>query len=167
MPHYGTGAYKNWVSYLNGLLAANTALQAAVRAFYEINYWKAARLGEISSQAVAEWVYDHIVNAGARGTMWMQLAAKVKPDGAIGSISLAAINAAAPAVLLERANDIAGAYRLDRAHNRPDQIQFVPSWLRRDGQPESIIAMVRKAASDGVLDAMEVSILKAAMAATA
>ena len=167
MPHYGTEAYRNWVRHLNIVLAAITPLQTAVLAFYEINYWRSNRLGEIVSQDVAEWLYDHVVNAGQRGAMWIQLAAKVTPDGGIGAKSLAAINAANPAELLDRAEDIAGAYRLDRAHDNPSQIQFLTSWLTRDGQPPSIIALVKKAASDGRLDDSEVAKLKAAMEAVA
>lgn len=158
---YGTSAYNAWVKHFNGLLASKSDLQANVQKFYEVNFWK--RLGEITNQEVAEWVFDHVVNAGKRGGMWIQLAAKVKPDGDIGSGSIAAINAADPAELLSRVEDIAGAYRLDRAHDNPSQIQFLTSWLTRDGQPEAIIKMVRKAAADGKLDDLEVSSLKTAM----
>jgi len=167
MPIYGSDAHVNWVRHLNKKLSELTVLQQLVLELYETNYWKANRLGEINNQAVAEWVYDHVVNAGARGVMWIQLAANVTPDGGIGPKSLAAINAADPADLLTRVEDIAGAYRLDRAHDKPSQIQFLTSWLRRDGQPESIIAMVKQAAADGRLDDSEVSTLKAAMATTA
>lgn len=167
MPQYGTDAYRNWVNHLNGLLATFAPLQAAVQSFYKTNFWDANRLGEIASQDVAEWLYDHVVNAGARGAMWMQLAANVTPDGGLGAKSLAAINAADPVVLLNRAEDIAGAYRLDRAHDKPSQIQFLTSWLTRDGQPPEIIAMVKKAASDGRLDDSEVATLKTAMEAVA
>ena len=166
-PHYGTTSYGNWVKYINGKLAQLNQLQAAVISFYKTNFWDANRLGEINDERVAAWVYDHIVNGGGRGAMWAQLAARVKPDGKLGPVSIAAINGADPAALLERAADIAGAYRLDRAHDKPSQIQFLTSWLRRDGQPESIIAMVRAAASDGRIDATEVAQLKAAMQATA
>lgn len=167
MPVYGSEAQRNWVKHLNGILAAFAPLQTAVFSFYKTNFWDANRLGEITNQAVAEWVYDHIVNAGARGAMWIQLAAKVKPDGELGRVSIAGINAADPVELLNRAEDIAGAYRLDRAAAKPSQIQFLTSWLTRDGQPASIIAMVKKAASDGCLDATEVATLKTAMAAIA
>lgn len=166
-PAYGTTAYANWVKYLNGQLAQLNQLQAAVVSVYKSQFWDANRLGEIAAEAVAAWVYDHIVNGGGRGAMWAQLAARVTPDGKLGPKSIAAINAADPAALLERAADIAGAYRLDRAHDKPSQIQFLTSWLRRDGQPESIIAMVKKAVADGRLDGTEVAAITAAMQATA
>lgn len=165
MPHYGTAAYRNWVAYVNQSLARLEPLQQLVREFYQREFWDRYRLGEIASQDVAEWTYDHVVNAGGRGVMWMQLAANVSPDGKLGPQSLAAINTADPAALMERAEDIAAAFRLDRAHDNPSQIQFLTSWLRRDGQPETIIAMVQRAAADGRLDDDEVAQLKAAMAA--
>lgn len=164
-PPYGSREYSNWVAHLNIKLAQIKPLQTAVLSFYRTGFW--GRLSEINSQAVANWVYDHVVNGGARGTMWIQLAAGVKPDGELGSISIAAINAADPDALLGRAEDIAGAYRLDRANAKPSQIQFLRSWLTRDGQPPEIIAMVTKAAADGKLDDSEVATLKAAMVATA
>jgi len=165
MPVYGTEAHRHWVKYLNGLLATSAPLQTAVVNLYRSRFWDANRLGEIRAEAVASWIYDHLVNAGKRGLMWAQLAAGVKPDGQIGPVTIAAINAVDPDVLLERMGDIAGAFRLDRAHDNPSQIQFLTSWLRRDGQPESIIAMVKQATADGTLDDSELATLKAAMAA--
>lgn len=167
MPVYGSSAHSAWVKQLNGTLAKINTLQQMVQDVYRVNYWDKYRLNEVTSQAVAEWVYDHVVNAGARGAMWIQLAVKVTPDGGIGAKSLEAINAADPAELLTRVEDIAGAFRLDRAHDNPSQIQFLVGWLRRDGQPEEIIAMVRQAAADGRLDDSEVAKIKAAMEATA
>lgn len=164
-PVYGTGAYAAWVKYLNFKLAQLLQLQQAVISFYKTNFWDANRLDEISSAPVAAWIYDHVVNAGARGAMWAQLAAQVKPDGQLGPVSIAAINAADPVQLLSRMGDIAAAYRLDRAHDNPSQIPFLTSWLRRDGQPNAIIAMVQAAARDGKLDDSEVVKIKAAMEA--
>ena len=148
-----------------GCLKDNAELQQLVTAFYQTNFWSANRLGEINDQPLADWTYDHIVNAGARGTMWLQLAAGCTPDGDIGPKTIAAVNAADPGAILSRCEDIAGAYRLDRAAKDPSQIQFLTSWLTRDGQPPEIIAIVRQAAADGHLDAKEVADLKAAMAA--
>lgn len=167
MPPYGTDAHVNWARHLNKKLAALTPLQNLVLEFYRTNFWGKYRLGEIADQGVAEWVYDHCVNAGARGVMWLQIAAGVTPDGGVGPKTLAAVNAADPAALQERMEDIAGAFRLDRGHDHPDQLQFLVGWLRRDGQPESVITMVRQAMADGRLDDSETVSIKAAMAATA
>lgn len=167
MPVYGTDAHVNWVRHLNKKLAELTVLQNLVLEFYQKNFWDANNLTQLTNQTAAEWIYDHIVNAGTRGIMWAQLAVNTVPDGKLGPVSIGRLNLEDPASLLSRMEDIAGAYRLDRAAAKPSQIQFLTSWLRRDGQPESIIALVRQAASDGRLDANEVATLKTAMAATA
>lgn len=167
MPAYGSSAQRNWVKHLNGILATFAPLQTAVLSFYKTNFWDANRLGEIIDPSVAAWIYDHVVNAGRRGIMWAQLAVNTKPDGVMGPVTIGRLNNESAESLLERMEDIAGAFRLDRAHDKPNQIQFLTSWLRRDGQPDTIIAMVQKAASDGRLDDSEIATLKAAMAATA
>lgn len=163
MPKYDSQAYWDWKKKLDKTLAGSPALQSLVLAFYQTNYWNANRLGEIESQDAADWCFDHIVNAGGRGARWAQLAAKVTPDGDIGPATIAAVNAMPPAKFLSRVEDIAGKYRLDVAHDHPSQIQWLKSWLERDGQPPEIIAMVLAAAKDGRLDDKEVAQLDAAM----
>lgn len=166
-PEYGTEAFKAWKRQLDKTLAGSPVVQNLVRAFYMTNFWDANRLGEVASQEVADWIFDHAVNAGGRGIKWAQLAARVKPDGGIGPVTLKAINAMAPKEFLSRAADIAGKHRLDVAEGNPSQIPFLTSWLERDGQPAGIIAMVKAAARDGRIDEREEAELGAAMDATA
>lgn len=165
MMPYGTREHQHWVAHLDQLLAELPSLQELVLAFYRVNFWDAHRLGGITDQAVATWAYDHAVNGGGRGIKWLQEAAGVTPDGAIGDISLAAINAANPEELLERAGDIAAFYRLQRAAAHPDQIQFLSSWLKRDGCGPAEIRAVLQAAKDGELSAYELAELKELIAA--
>ena len=165
-PPYGTDAFKTWKRQLDKTLAASPVVQNLVRAFYMTNFWDANRLGEIISQDVADWAFDHAVNAGGRGIKWAQLAARVKPDGGIGPITLKAINAMPPREFLERAADIAGKHRLDVAESNTSQVPWLTSWLERDGQPPEIIAMVKAAARDGRIDEREEAELCAAMDAT-
>jgi len=166
-PAYGTGAYRNWSKSFNATLRGDPALMRYVDQAFKEFFWDANRIGMIENQDVANWLYDHAVNAGGRGIRWMQLAARVTPDGSIGPKTLVAINTADPEKLLQRAADIAGAYRLDRAHEDPSQISFLMSWLKRDGQPESILEHVRQLSRDGKLDADEVALLKNEMEKTA
>lgn len=153
------GNRKQWVKQLNARLAQIPALQTAIDEFYRLNYWDANRLTLISSQPVANWIYDHCVNAETRGDKWAQEAAGVKIDGQIGAVTIAAINAMNPADFLAKAEDVAAFYRLDRALAHPDQIQFLPSWLRRDGVSEAEIREVMAMAKNG-LTMEEVMILK-------
>lgn len=165
-PAYGTRAYRLWVAPLNKRLAADVALQSAVLAFYKAVLWNTNRLSEVADQKVADWLYDHVVNGGGQGIKWMQEAAGVTADGQIGPKTIAAINSFDPYVLLNRAEDEAAVYRLARAAAKPSQIQFLPSWLTRDGLSEKEIAHVMAAAADGKLTAAEVETLSAEIRAT-
>lgn len=149
-PEHGTQAYQNYVAYLNRCLAGLISLQQQVLDFYKTNFWDKYRLTEVTDQAVATWIYDHVVNAGGRGAMWVQEAAGVKADGAIGSQTIQAINAVDPATLLQEACDVAAFYRLDKAEADPSQVQFLPSWLRRDGVSAEEIQQVMQFAKDGL-----------------
>ena len=142
MPLYGTAAYSDWAKYLNSQLAQLTYLQQLVIFFFRINFWGKYRLGEINDQAVADWLYNHAVNGGGRGVMWMQAAAGVTPDGAVGDKTIAAINAAAPSTLLDKAMDNAIAFRLAKVKADPSQKQFLGSWLERDGVSKDKIKQV-------------------------
>lgn len=157
---------QQWVRKLNANLAQIPALQAAIDTFYRAGYWDANRLTLITSQAVANWIYDHCVNAETRGDKWAQEAAGVKIDGQIGPVTIAAINAMDPADFLREAEDAAAFYRLDRALAHPDQIQFLPSWLRRDGVSVEEIREVMAMAKNG-LTMDEVKALKGMLEETA
>jgi len=133
MPTYGTKEYLNWARHLNKCLADINALQSLVKTFYKTNFWDTARLEEVQDQRVADWIFDHHVNGGARGVKWIQEAAGAAVDGQIGPASIAAINDADPLTLLERARNIAGNYRLEKIKKDPTQRQFIHSWLARDG----------------------------------
>jgi len=137
------------------------SLQKLVEDFYFSNFWLANRLGEIVNQDVADWAYDHAVNGGGRGTQWLQEAAGVTADGDIGSKSINAINAADPAALLRKATIVASLYRLEKANDKPSQIQFLNSWLSRDGlAPELIKLVLAEAKDDGILDDNELAALR-------
>lgn len=166
-PPYGTPEYRNWAKYINGQLAAIPAMQRLVLDFYRTNFWDANRLGEIESQTVANWAYDHAVNAGGRGIKWLQEAAGVTADGSIGPKSVEAINGRDPALLLQEAEDIAAFYRLDKACRDSSQVQFLQSWLTRDGCSLAEVRAVMAAARDGKLTADEVDELKRLIDATA
>lgn len=155
-----------WVHRLNANLAQIPALQRAIDEFYRASFWDANKLTSVASQLVANWIYDHAVNAGARGVKWAQEAAGVVADGQIGFISIAAINAMPPANFLRAAKDVAAFYRLDRALAKPSQIEFLPSWLRRDGVSRDEINEVMVMAKNG-LTMDEVKTLKGLIEATA
>ena len=72
-PRYGTPEYCSWDKFLNSNLAALNGLQADVVSFYKANFWDANRLGEITTEAVAAWIYDTWSmpgRAGSCGRSW-------------------------------------------------------------------------------------------------
>jgi lysozyme family protein len=140
------------------------SLKNAVEKFYYTTFWYPNRLDEVTSQDVADWIYDHAVNGGGRGIQWLQEAAGVSADGEIGSKTIAAVNAADPDKLLKKAMIVASLYRLQKAHDKPSQIQFLPSWLSRDGLSKELIRMVMaECRDDGILDDNELAALRQAI----
>lgn len=135
---------------LNAKLEIIPDLQTQIDSFYRQEFWDTQRLSLVTSQLVANWIYDHHVNAGARGIQWAQEVAGVPADGEIGPVSIYAINKMNPDKFLQRAEDIAAFYRLERAEKIPSQIQFLPSWLRRDGVSQGEIAQVMAMAKNGL-----------------
>lgn len=150
---------------LNAKLEGIPELQQQIESFYRSTFWDANKLSLITSQPVANWIYDHCVNADTRGEKWAQEAAGVKIDGQIGPVTIAAINAMDPSKFLQEAEDVAAFYRLDRALANSSQIQFLPSWLRRDGVSDDEIREVMAMAKNG-LTMDEVKTLKGLIEAT-
>lgn len=129
MPAHGTGAYKEWVRYLNKNLALANPLQSLVEAFYKENFWK--RLGDITDQRLAEECFDKAVNCGVVAYKWLQRAAGVSDDGQIGSITIARVNERDPVQLLAEFNAQAERYYSRIIENNPSQEVFRHSWMAR------------------------------------
>lgn len=69
---------------------------------YKDRYWNAVRADELP-EAVRYAVFDAAVNSGPRQAIqWLQRAVGVRDDGIIGPVTLAAVRAADPQVLLRR-----------------------------------------------------------------
>lgn len=131
-PHYDTGAYCAWVKTLNRTLAASADLQSLVASFYKANFWDVLRLGEFTSQDVANKVYDSAVNQGTgTAAILLQKVLGVKADGSIGPVTVAAANAQDGATLA-KAFKVAriAKYRKLIAVN-PNLARYEESWIGR------------------------------------
>lgn len=64
-----------------------------VRDFYRENFWRPIRGDQITSQVIAQSIFDFHVNAGAVARKLAQLVVGATPDGAIGDKTVAALNA--------------------------------------------------------------------------
>jgi lysozyme family protein len=70
------------------------------KAIYKKLYWDAIRADQINSQSIAELLFDFAVNSGVRrAAQLVQHLVNVKADGAIGPVTIAAINSANQAQL--------------------------------------------------------------------
>jgi lysozyme family protein len=74
-----------------------------VRDFYQQTFWHPIKAHAITSQAIAQTLFDFAVNAGQRTAIILaQTVAGTTPDGQIGPKTLAAINAADEALFVAR-----------------------------------------------------------------
>jgi lysozyme family protein len=101
--------------------------EADAAAIYRKDYW-AAISGDELAYPVALTAFDAAVNAGPRRAIcWLQLAAGVVPDGALGPATRAAMTAVDPVVLAKESL----ARRLEFTSRLPTWPQFGLGWTRR------------------------------------
>lgn len=102
------------------------------RQIYEAQYWNPISCDKINSDMIATALFDQGVNRGVvTAAIDLQQVVKTIPDGKIGPISLALINASDPKKLLGAFCDLSEAhYRTIAANNRRLR-KFLPGWLNR------------------------------------
>lgn len=121
--------------------------EADAAQFYKTGFWYPGKYGLINDQALSTKAFDLGVNMGVRqGAKCVQRALKaagndVVDDGAIGPVTLAAINDGDPLLLLAATrSEAAGFYRAlilrnaalrKRMVDVPDFSVFKKGWLRR------------------------------------
>ena len=102
-----------------------------VREFYKASYWDPIQGDRITSQVIAQTIFDFHVNAGAVARKLAQLVVGTTPDGAIGNKTLAALNAydedrfvmAYALAKIARYRDIVSRDR--------SQLKFLLGWINR------------------------------------
>lgn len=99
-----------------------------VTEIYEKEYW--CNIGEISSQTVANKVFDVQVNTG-HGVIFLQLALGVQDDGILGPRTAAATNEADPQKLLAIIKLEGTAYYKNLATKKDIWAKDLNGWLAR------------------------------------
>jgi len=147
-----TGAQKKKVGYVNikedtgGLTKYGVAKNAnpevdvqnldlaGAMEIYERKYWIAAKCDQLQSP-VSIMHFDCAVNMGVgRAAKFLQAAAGVTVDGAIGAKTIAAVDCTDPKVIIERyAAAREARYNAIVAAN-PSQAKFLKGWLRRNDE---------------------------------
>lgn len=115
----------------NIALENNTEVQQLVNQFYKTNFWDVNKLDQITDQQIANNVYDFGVNSGVgTAAKMLQKVVGVTQDGIIGNVTIATVNDAVPEQVYNEYNSA----RSDFYHKlalKPDQAQFLHSWLSR------------------------------------
>lgn len=102
------------------------------RAIAKPEYWDKLRADDIKNQSVAEFLHDWAYNSGvSTAAKKIQRIVGVKDDGAIGSITIAAINKANQQWLFESLVASRKAFVEAIVKNNPSQKKFYNGWMNR------------------------------------
>jgi lysozyme family protein len=114
----------------------------AARTIYQRDFWDAFSLGSLTSQAIAEEVFDSHVNTGPRVAIWLQQAYNLtnywqgnhdlQEDGDIGPLTIAAINTSPhPDRILKVLNGLQIGHYIQIVRKSPGQEKWFGGWLQR------------------------------------
>lgn len=102
-----------------------------VRDFYRQQFWTPIRGDEISSQVIAQTIFDFYVNAGGVAIKLAQLVVGATPDGALGTKTVGILNAQDPAkFVMAYALAKIARYR-DIVAKDKTQGKFLLGWINR------------------------------------
>ena len=105
---------------------------AGAKEIYKRDYWDRLRGDDIVSQKVAFELFDTAVNMGVRtASKLIQGCTDVHPDGAIGNITLQAINETDEELLLLRFKLAKIARYAYLVKKRPTNKKFLLGWINR------------------------------------
>lgn len=111
--------------------AGKTPDAQLVRDLYRANYWAPVH-GDELPQRIAECLFDFAVNAGPRTAVKLaQLVVGTTPDGVIGPVTVAALNAIAPEVFVAQYTLAKIARYRDIVMRDRTQGKFLLGWLNR------------------------------------
>lgn len=117
---------------LEKLCLGNKEFVEAKNAFYKAQFWDKVKGDEISSQALANNVYDFAVNAGVKQAVkTLQRALNITDDGVFGNGTLNACNNAESTKIN---NDFCKGrenFYKDLVKRKPQNEKFLKGWLSR------------------------------------
>lgn len=107
-----------------------------VRVFYREGWWEPLRGDDIANQDVAESIFNFAVNTSGYGrpkvaAKLAQVVVGTTPDGAIGPVTVTAINAMEPRLFLALYTLAKIARYRDIVRKDRTQIRFILGWLNR------------------------------------
>jgi lysozyme family protein len=107
-------------------------LQESVEHFYQTNYWDRVQGDKITSQNIANSIFDFGVNAGVgTSNSLAQMVVDVRPDGVLGATSLAAINNISEELFLASFTIAKISRYMSIVEKRPTSRKYFYGWVRR------------------------------------
>ena len=98
---------------------------------YRNLFWNRIKGDDISSQELANLLFDGHVNHGVTGIHLMQRVLGVKADGIVGPLTLEAINTREPAKVYNQYRQARRDFYHAIVARTPSQKKFLVGWLRR------------------------------------
>lgn len=131
--------WEDWIGHAPSEKEMRELTGAKVAPLYKRKFWDAIKGDDLPS-GVDYCVFDCAVNSGpGRAAKMLQEVIGVKPDGGIGPITLAAVKAVDPVVLISKYAD----KRLQFWQSLPTFDTFGKGWTRRGNEVRDIaLAMV-------------------------
>ena len=99
------------------------------RNIMKVGYWDVCKADDINDQRIAELIVDWCVNSGTARIRDVQTIIGVKPDGAVGPITLAAINGDDPKELYRRLMTARKGWFEKIVLRNPSQRVFLKGWM--------------------------------------
>jgi lysozyme family protein len=133
--NYGVSApvYEKWIGYPPSIANMKAITPTVAKEIFKANYWNKLQASFINSQAVAETLVDHGINAGIVSAAKIiqkvlndDFNKKLSVDGGIGSKTLAAINSVNATDLFQSYN----AARID-FYNNLGKPHWINGWIKR------------------------------------
>lgn len=106
-------------------------LEGMVEEFFKVQFWDRNRFSEINNQDIANIIFDWNVNSGSTGIKKVQQILGVGADGAIGPITLNAINSANQKELYNAIKIAREQFYYSLVNANPTQSVFLKGWLAR------------------------------------
>lgn len=126
------------------LLAESSLLKEKVLSFYKKAFWDVMLLDKVSSQAIADEMFESGINLNHSVVVeFLQMALNatnrngrdypdIDEDGDMGPKTVAVLNAhPRPAQVLKLLNCQQGVYYMNLTRKKPSQEKFMTSWLSR------------------------------------
>lgn len=123
---------KEWENELTGLCKTNEGIVRLKLDFFKSLFWNPLQLDLITSQKIANALFDASVNHDPKDSARMaQEALGIKVDGIVGNQTITALNSAVESKFLNSLYSIRRKYYYDIVKKNPSQQVFLNGWLAR------------------------------------